>query len=69
MYWFRVDVYSETYGNVLVLDGIVNCTERDEFSYQEMLTHPALCSHPDPKSVTSLIIYYSFSVFQQLFLK
>jgi len=23
---------SETYGNVLVLDGIIQCTERDEFS-------------------------------------
>lgn len=24
---------SETYGNVLVLDGVIQCTERDEFSY------------------------------------
>jgi len=24
---------SETYGNVLVLDGVVQCTERDEFSF------------------------------------
>ena len=24
---------SETYGNVLVLDGAIQCTERDEFSY------------------------------------
>jgi predicted membrane-bound spermidine synthase len=23
---------SETYGNVLILDGVVQCTERDEFS-------------------------------------
>lgn len=23
---------SETYGNVLVLDGVIQCTERDEFS-------------------------------------
>jgi len=42
---------SETYGNVLILDGIINCTERDEFSYQEMLTNLALCSHPNPESV------------------
>lgn len=42
---------SETYGNVLILDGIINCTERDEFSYQEMLTNVALCSHPNPQSV------------------
>ncbi len=24
---------SETYGNVLILDGAIQCTERDEFSY------------------------------------
>lgn len=24
---------SETYGNVLVLDGVIQCTERDEFSF------------------------------------
>lgn len=26
-------------------------TEYDEFSYQEMMTHLALCSHPNPKRV------------------
>jgi spermidine synthase len=28
---------SETYGNVLVLDGVIQCTERDEFSYVSKL--------------------------------
>ncbi|KAG9307427.1 hypothetical protein G9A89_017257 [Geosiphon pyriformis] len=42
---------SETYGTVLVLDGVIQCTERDEFAYQEMITHIALNSHPDPKKV------------------
>jgi len=32
------------YGNVLVLDGVIQCTDRDEFSYQEMITHLPLCS-------------------------
>ena len=27
---------SKTYGKVLVLDGVIQLTERDEFSYQEM---------------------------------
>lgn len=40
---------STDYGNVLVLDGCIQCTERDEFSYQEMITHLALNSHPNPK--------------------
>ncbi|KAJ9102498.1 hypothetical protein QFC21_002898 [Naganishia friedmannii] len=42
---------SETYGNVLILDGVVQCTERDEFSYQEMITHLPMASHPNPKHV------------------
>ncbi|XP_048417567.1 spermidine synthase [Stegostoma tigrinum] len=42
---------SKTYGNVLVLDGVIQCTERDEFAYQEMITNLALCSHPNPKKV------------------
>ncbi|KAI4518192.1 spermine synthase [Schizophyllum commune Loenen D] len=42
---------SATYGNVLVLDGVIQCTERDEFSYQEMITHLPLASHPCPKKV------------------
>ncbi|KZW03319.1 hypothetical protein EXIGLDRAFT_636498, partial [Exidia glandulosa HHB12029] len=42
---------SETYGNVLVLDGVIQCTERDEFSYQEMIAHLPLSSHPNPKKV------------------
>ncbi|KAK7454490.1 hypothetical protein VKT23_011244 [Stygiomarasmius scandens] len=42
---------SETYGNVLVLDGVIQCTERDEFSYQEMITHLPTASHPNPGHV------------------
>ncbi|CAO1621531.1 unnamed protein product [Parajaminaea phylloscopi] len=42
---------STTYGNVLVLDGAIQATERDEFSYQEMIAHLPLASHPDPKRV------------------
>jgi spermidine synthase len=42
---------SETYGTVLVLDGVIQCTERDEFSYQEMITHLPMNSHPNPEKV------------------
>jgi len=42
---------SKTYGTVLVLDGVIQATDRDEFAYQEMLTHVSLCSHPNPKKV------------------
>uniref|UniRef100_F6SQW8 Spermidine synthase n=1 Tax=Monodelphis domestica TaxID=13616 RepID=F6SQW8_MONDO len=43
---------SKTYGNVLVLDGVIQCTERDEFSYQEMIANLPLCSHPSPRKVS-----------------
>ncbi|KAI0864326.1 spermine synthase [Xylaria cubensis] len=42
---------STDHGTVLVLDNVIQCTERDEFSYQEMITHLAMNSHPDPKKV------------------
>lgn len=32
------------FGKVLVLDGAIQCTERDEFSYQEMIAHLPLCA-------------------------
>lgn len=43
--------FRKSYGRVLVLDGCIQCTERDEFSYQEMMTFVPLACHPDPKSV------------------
>nr|GEV46692.1 spermidine synthase 1 [Tanacetum cinerariifolium] len=42
---------SATYGKVLVLDGVIQLTERDECAYQEMITHLPLCSIPNPKKV------------------
>ncbi|KAM9987072.1 hypothetical protein ACTFIY_011478 [Dictyostelium cf. discoideum] len=42
---------SKSFGNVLVLDGVIQATERDEFAYQEMITHIPLFSHPSPKRV------------------
>ncbi|CAI0386062.1 unnamed protein product [Linum tenue] len=42
---------SATYGKVLVLDGVIQLTERDECAYQEMITHLPLSSIPNPKKV------------------
>ena len=44
-----LDTY--TFGRMLVLDGIVNVTERDEFIYHEMMVHVPLFTHPLPKDV------------------
>ncbi|MBD3336918.1 MAG: polyamine aminopropyltransferase [Candidatus Eisenbacteria bacterium] len=39
------------FGKLLVLDGAVQVTTFDEFVYHEMLSHPLLIAHPDPKAV------------------
>ncbi|MEJ5227107.1 polyamine aminopropyltransferase [Thermodesulfovibrio sp.] len=39
------------FGRVLVLDNVVQLTERDEFIYHEMLTHVLMHSHPEAKKV------------------
>jgi spermidine synthase len=44
-------IKSAQYGKVLVLDGVIQMTERDEFAFHEMLVHMPLCSHPHPKKV------------------
>lgn len=44
-------VESETFGRVLILDGNIQSTQVDEFIYHEALVHPAMLSHPDPRSV------------------
>jgi spermidine synthase len=48
----HLEVYAtETYGNLMVLDGCVMLTDRDNFLYHEMIAHPALFTHADPKRV------------------
>jgi spermidine synthase len=42
---------SFTHGRVMLLDGVVQITERDEFVYQEMLTHVPLLAHGDCRQV------------------
>ncbi len=39
------------FGRMLVLDGMVMTTVKDEFVYHEMVAHPALVTHPNPKHV------------------
>ena len=44
-------VETEQFGKMLLLDGMVMTTEKDEYVYHEMITQIALNSHPDPKHV------------------
>lgn len=48
----KMEIYdTASHGRVLLLDGLVQTTERDEFFYHEMLVHPAMMAHPRPQSV------------------
>ena len=42
---------SKYYGKVLILDGVIQLTEKDADSYNEMMVHPAMMAHPKPKRV------------------
>lgn len=47
-----LEIYeTETFGNLMVIDGCTMVSTRDNFFYHEMMSHPALFSHPDPKTV------------------
>src|SRR5574342_465783 len=39
------------FGKMLILDGVVQITERDEFFYHEMLVHVLMHAHPRPTRV------------------
>ena len=48
----RLEVYqTRDWGNLLLLDGCTMVSERDNFIYHEMLSHPALFIHTDPRRV------------------
>lgn len=48
----RIDIFeTPEFGKVLTLDGNVMLTERDEFIYDEMITHVPMAVHPGIKTV------------------
>lgn len=48
----KVEIYDTPgFGKVLVIDGFVMLTEKDEFVYHEMIAHTPLFVHPEPKQV------------------
>ena len=42
---------TETFGRLLTIDGLVMLTDRDNFVYHEMMTHPALFAHGAARNV------------------
>ena len=48
----RIDIFDTVeFGKILVLDGYLMLTEKDEFIYHEMITHVPMAVHPDVQKV------------------
>lgn len=48
----RIDVLkTKEFGRVLVLDGLLMLTEKDEFMYHEMIVHVPMAVHEDARSI------------------
>jgi spermidine synthase len=48
----HIEVWRTTdWGNLMVIDGCIMLTSRDNFFYHEMMTHPALFTHAAPRDV------------------
>lgn len=48
----KIEIYdTTTFGYLMVIDGCTMVSTRDNFLYHEMMSHPALNSHPKPQNV------------------
>ena len=42
---------TEAFGHLMVIDGFIMLSARDNHLYHEMLSHPAIFSHPNPRRI------------------
>ncbi|QMU61845.1 MAG: polyamine aminopropyltransferase [Gammaproteobacteria bacterium] len=48
----KIEIYStKNFGKLMVIDGFIMLSERDNFIYHEMMSHPALFSHLMPRNI------------------
>jgi len=48
----KIEIYESTdWGNLMLIDGAMMLTTRDNFFYHEMMSHPALFTHAAPRDV------------------
>ena len=48
----KIEIYESTdWGNLMLIDGAMMLTARDNFLYHEMISHPALFTHANPENV------------------
>lgn len=54
---YKCYIYRKSHGRALMLDGVIQTTEKDEMAYHEMISYLPLCSHPKPQHVSITIDY------------
>ena len=48
----KIEIFdTEWFGKLMIIDGCTMVSDRDNFLYHEMMTHPVLYSHANPKRV------------------
>ena len=48
----KIEIYDSTdWGKLMLIDGAMMLTTRDNFLYHEMMSHPALFTHANPRNV------------------
>lgn len=48
----KIEIFqTKEFGRVLALDGLIQLSTKDEFVYHEMLVHPAMFYHSNPKKI------------------
>lgn len=48
----KIEIFdTDWFGKLMVIDGCTMVSDRDNFLYHEMMTHPVLFTHPSPKRV------------------
>ncbi|MDH5517067.1 MAG: polyamine aminopropyltransferase [Gammaproteobacteria bacterium] len=48
----KIEIFQTThFGKLMVIDGYIMLTDRDNFIYHEMMSHPVLFTHPNPENV------------------
>ena len=49
----QIEIFdTRAWGKLMVIDGAIMLTSRDNFLYHEMISHPVLFTHPSPQNVT-----------------
>jgi len=48
----KIEIYeTEKFGHLMVIDGFVMLSQRDNFFYHEMMSHPVMFTHTNPQNV------------------